>query len=87
MALSEWLMGSEMWGRLKVNHLGKSLAQMEPTLHKLVSTVREMNACVRQLIWAVCEQNEQYELHICGEGGEYETFTVDCPLFKQRINL
>lgn len=26
-----------------------------------------------------------YDLHICGEGGEYETFTVDCPLFKRRI--
>lgn len=21
----------------------------------------------------------------CGEGGEYETFTLDCPLFKKRI--
>ena len=23
--------------------------------------------------------------HECGEGGEYETFTLDCPLFKYRI--
>jgi diphthamide synthase (EF-2-diphthine--ammonia ligase) len=30
-------------------------------------------------------QNEQFDLHICGEGGEYETFTLDCPLFKKRI--
>ena len=22
---------------------------------------------------------------MCGEGGEYETFTLDCPLFKKRI--
>lgn len=21
----------------------------------------------------------------CGEGGEYESFTLDCPLFKERI--
>ncbi|UZJ52967.1 hypothetical protein CBS101457_002287 [Exobasidium rhododendri] len=26
-----------------------------------------------------------YGAHICGEGGEYETFTLDCPLFKRRI--
>lgn len=26
-----------------------------------------------------------YGAHICGEGGEYETFTLDCPLFKKRI--
>ncbi|KAG1462904.1 hypothetical protein G6F56_005413 [Rhizopus delemar] len=29
--------------------------------------------------------NEKYDSHVCGEGGEYETFTLDCPLFKKRI--
>lgn len=24
-------------------------------------------------------------MNVCGEGGEYETFTLDCPLFKKRI--
>ncbi|KAG9046358.1 hypothetical protein FS837_004582 [Tulasnella sp. UAMH 9824] len=47
-------------------HLGKSLAQMQPTLQKL---------------------NSLYGAHICGEGGEYETLTLDCPLFKSRIVL
>ena len=23
----------------------------------------------------------------CGEGGEYESFTLDCPLFRERIVL
>ncbi|KAK1117220.1 hypothetical protein AOXY_G38820 [Acipenser oxyrinchus oxyrinchus] len=27
----------------------------------------------------------QYGVHVCGEGGEYETFTLDCPLFKKKI--
>ena len=31
--------------------------------------------------------NEQFGFHECGEGGEYETFTLDCPLFKRRIEL
>ncbi|KAG8911317.1 hypothetical protein FRC01_005779 [Tulasnella sp. 417] len=47
-------------------HLGKTLAQMQPTLQKL---------------------NGLYGAHICGEGGEYETLTLDCPLFKSRIVL
>ncbi|KAH7930747.1 hypothetical protein BV22DRAFT_1078565 [Leucogyrophana mollusca] len=51
---------------LTQKHLGKTLAQMQPTLIKL---------------------NNLYGSHICGEGGEYETFTVDCPLFKHRIIL
>lgn len=32
-------------------------------------------------------QNAMYGLHVCGEGGEYETLTLDSPLFKQRIVL
>ena len=30
-------------------------------------------------------QNQEFELNVCGEGGEYETFTLDCPLFKKAI--
>ncbi|KAG0243516.1 ATP binding domain 4 [Actinomortierella wolfii] len=32
-----------------------------------------------------CRMNQEYDLHICGEGGEYETLTIDCPLFRKRI--
>ena len=31
------------------------------------------------------EMHEKYGLNICGEGGEYETFTLDCPLFVKKI--
>ncbi|CAO1632197.1 unnamed protein product [Sympodiomycopsis kandeliae] len=31
--------------------------------------------------------NSMYGAHVCGEGGEYETLTLDCPLFKKRIQL
>ncbi|KAG8949307.1 hypothetical protein FRC04_008909 [Tulasnella sp. 424] len=31
--------------------------------------------------------NSLYGAHICGEGGEYETLTLDCPLFKSSIVL
>ncbi|KAH8105926.1 hypothetical protein BXZ70DRAFT_998103 [Cristinia sonorae] len=51
---------------LTKEHLGRTLAQMQPTLTKL---------------------NALYELHVCGEGGEYETLTLDCSLFKRRITL
>ncbi|KZW04104.1 hypothetical protein EXIGLDRAFT_15336 [Exidia glandulosa HHB12029] len=50
---------------LTTKHLGKTLAEMQPTLWKL---------------------NDQFGLHVCGEGGEYETLTLDCPLFKKRIH-
>ncbi|XP_019407547.1 PREDICTED: diphthine--ammonia ligase [Crocodylus porosus] len=31
------------------------------------------------------ELSKKCGVHICGEGGEYETFTLDCPLFKKKI--
>lgn len=31
------------------------------------------------------KMKEKYGLNICGEGGEYETFTLDCPLFTKSI--
>jgi len=31
--------------------------------------------------------NEKNKIHIAGEGGEYETFVLDCPLFRKRIKI
>ena len=30
---------------------------------------------------------EKYSLNVAGEGGEYETIVLDCPLFKRRLVL
>ena len=30
---------------------------------------------------------KKYGINICGEGGEYETFTLDCPLFYKSIKM
>ena len=27
--------------------------------------------------------NSKFGMNVCGEGGEYETFTLDCPLFRK----
>jgi Predicted ATPases of PP-loop superfamily len=30
---------------------------------------------------------EKFDFHICGEGGEYETLVLDCPIFKKKLVL
>ncbi|XP_016311915.1 diphthine--ammonia ligase [Sinocyclocheilus anshuiensis] len=50
---------------------------LDPERH-LGKSLAEMEAYLHEL-------SEKYGVHICGEGGEYETFTVDCPLFKKKI--
>lgn len=26
-------------------------------------------------------------MNVCGEGGEYESLTLDCPLFKRKLHI
>ena len=33
------------------------------------------------------KMHDKYGINICGEGGEYETFTLDCPLFFKSIAI
>jgi diphthine-ammonia ligase len=36
----------------------------------------------------IARLHEKYELDYCGEGGEYESFVIDCPLFRtHRIEI
>lgn len=30
-------------------------------------------------------KNKEHGFNICGEGGEYETLTLNCPIFKKKI--
>lgn len=57
---------------IKVAALG-----LEPNKH-LGRTLSQMQSHLGAM-------HEKYGLNVCGEGGEYETLTLDCPLFKSRI--
>uniref|UniRef100_A0A3Q2QYS5 Diphthine--ammonia ligase n=1 Tax=Fundulus heteroclitus TaxID=8078 RepID=A0A3Q2QYS5_FUNHE len=50
---------------------------LDPEKH-LGKSLGDMQPYLKQL-------SNKYGVHICGEGGEYETFTLDCPLFKKKI--
>jgi len=34
---------------------------------------------------SLIDENERFDLHVCGEGGEYETFVIDCPLWSKKL--
>lgn len=38
-----------------------------------------------RLYQRLLQLHNQYGLHVAGEGGEYETFVLDCPLFKKKV--
>ena len=35
----------------------------------------------------VKELNQQYKIHPAGEGGEFETFVLGCPLFEKPLKI
>jgi len=45
---------------------------------------REVN---EQFIKDVTKLNEKYKIHPAGEGGEFESFVLDCPLFRKPLNI
>lgn len=46
---------------------------------------RHLGKTIAELQPQFMNLKEEYQMNVCGEGGEYETFTLDCPLFKKRI--
>lgn len=46
---------------------------------------RHLGRSLRLLEPHLDAMHEKYGLNLCGEGGEYESLTLDCPLFKSRI--
>jgi len=39
--------------------------------------------CIEDLV----NLNKRHGINICGEGGEYESFVLDCPIFKKKISI
>ncbi|XP_046317610.1 diphthine--ammonia ligase isoform X2 [Marmota monax] len=60
-----------IWGQVAI------MQGLDPDKH-LGKTLDEMEPYLLEL-------SKKYGVHVCGEGGEYETFTLDCPLFKKKI--
>ncbi|SPO36938.1 uncharacterized protein PSFLO_02409 [Pseudozyma flocculosa] len=58
---------------IKVAGIGLEERDLGKTLHQM-----------RHKLWKL---HDLYGAHVCGEGGEYETLTLDSPLFKKRIEI
>lgn len=42
---------------------------------------------IKELQPKLFELEAKYKVNVCGEGGEFESLTVDCPIYKKRINI
>lgn len=46
---------------------------------------KHLGLSLKEIYPSMIQLHQKYGLNVCGEGGEYETFTLDCPLFKKKI--
>ncbi|KAH9038864.1 hypothetical protein EDB84DRAFT_1478816 [Lactarius hengduanensis] len=82
---------SYLWQRNQAELLSEMIAAgMEAILIKVAGiglTTEDLGKSLSEMQSTLTRLNTLYGSHICGEGGEYETLTLDCPLFRQRITL
>lgn len=67
-------------------------ASMEAILVKVAALgldpYKHLGKTIAQLEPLLLKLNKMYGSNVCGEGGEYETLTLDCPVFtRARIVL
>jgi diphthine-ammonia ligase len=48
---------------------------------------KHLGKSIKEMFPVLVALKDKYGINVCGEGGEYETITLDCPLFKKRIVL
>lgn len=65
---------------LTTKHLGMTLKEV--WFFKL--TLVQSNFQARE---SLIEANKKFQLNVCGEGGEYESFVLDSPLHECRISV
>jgi len=56
-------------------------------MHTCMCVCIHVCVCVHMCIIILPLQADKYGVNICGEGGEYETFTLDCPLFHKCLKM
>jgi diphthine-ammonia ligase len=40
-----------------------------------------------EFIKEIVDLNKKYKIHVAGEGGEFESFVIDCPLYSKRLEI
>lgn len=48
---------------------------------------RHLGKRLQDVIEDLMSLKQEYGINVCGEGGEFETLTLDCPLFHQKLQI
>ncbi|KAH3756592.1 protein E01A2.5 [Pelomyxa schiedti] len=80
---------SYLWSREQVPLLTEILdSGVDPIIIKVAAlglTPPMLGMHLRDAFPRLLDLNTKYGIHVCGEGGEYESLVLDCPLYKKKI--
>jgi diphthine-ammonia ligase len=48
---------------------------------------KHLNKTIKELQPYFMQLKEECGMNVCGEGGEYESLTLDCPLYKKKLRI
>ncbi|CAD5207121.1 unnamed protein product [Bursaphelenchus okinawaensis] len=80
-----------LWGRDQAELLDDMIQDgIDAIIIKVASaglTTKHLGMTLKEAKEPLHEANKKYGAHICGEGGEYETYVIDSPLHESRISV
>lgn len=81
-----------LWGRDPIDLLKNIIYDGFEVIITLVATQGLDSSWLGRKIDEACiteleKLNKKYKVNICGEGGEFETLVLDCPLYKKAIKI
>lgn len=50
-------------------------------------TEKHLGKLILEMYPILCKLNMMYDVHVCGEGGEFETLVFDAPFFEKRLQV
>ena len=69
---------------------GNAFSKDQCNHHKKIASLgltakKHLGRSITDLSSSLHDMKDKFGLNVCGEGGEYETLTLDCDLYKKRI--
>lgn len=80
-----------LWQRNQLELMGEMCSNsLDARLIKVAAiglTSRDLGKSISEMYPKLIKLNAMYDVHICGEGGEFETLVFDAPFFKKRLEI
>ena len=80
-----------LWRRDQADLLDEMIeSKMESIIIKVASLgldQKHLGSSLAEMRNHLHKMNSKYGLNVCGEGGEYETFTLNCLLFQRKLEI